>query len=219
MMPRMALASSVLVVACALLSACASEERASDVPPVVAMHESAAPAPAVAPGHPSAPEPSPQASPAPPIRAADPEPPADTEPPGDPTPPTTPAPEPRPEPPRPRVERHASSRDPISTLAPEDVSDPTPVAPGPTPATPSRNAIQAAMQAAAPRVRACRASAGRVTVRVRLASTGRPESVELIGAGADVPEAACITRAIEAIRIPPFTQPTITFSYPLRLGP
>lgn len=87
----------------------------------------------------------------------------------------------------------------------------------PTSATPSRGDVVAAMRAVEPLAQACGRGGGTVLVRFTFRGhDGRVERVEVPG---DLPEArrACLERASQAARVPPFTRPSFDVRYPLRL--
>lgn len=106
---------------------------------------------------------------------------------------------------------------PANVLSPVP-NAPAPPVPPPAPmsAVPTREQIVLAMSAVRPRVESCAdGSTALVNVRVTFASTGSVTQASVQnGSGA---LAYCVERAVRGARVPAFTQPAFTASYPFQL--
>jgi predicted Zn finger-like uncharacterized protein len=86
-------------------------------------------------------------------------------------------------------------------------------------ATPSRDDVLAAMKSVAAKVQSCaNGTTGVAQAKVVVAGpTGRITSVDVTGAGAGGPAAACISKEVGKAKFPKFSQPTFSFTFPFKL--
>lgn len=113
-----------------------------------------------------------------------------------------------------------------STPSPPPTPTPTPevARPAPTPepvldlpAQPSREQVQAALDAVRSNVAACTESTGQVVVRVTVSGRGRVTTAVVQGGQFAGPEGSCIARAVRTARFPQFSERRFVVQYPFRL--
>jgi predicted Zn finger-like uncharacterized protein len=86
-------------------------------------------------------------------------------------------------------------------------------------ATPSRDDVLTAMKSVTAKVQTCaNGTTGVAQAKVIVAGpTGRITSVDVTGAGAGGPAAACISKEVGKAKFPKFSQPTFSFTFPFKL--
>jgi len=84
------------------------------------------------------------------------------------------------------------------------------------PATPSRGDVGSALGGVRGAVSAC-GSGGVANVAVTFRSSGSVSSASVGGDFAGTPVASCISRAVRSARVPPFSNPSFSVTYPYRL--
>jgi hypothetical protein len=92
-----------------------------------------------------------------------------------------------------------------------------PAAPrGNLPAQPSRGDVSSAMAAVNPAVRACAGGqSGTAAIRIVFAGSGRVTTATVTSPPfAGTPAGSCMARAVKGARVPPFSNPTLTVTFP-----
>lgn len=90
-------------------------------------------------------------------------------------------------------------------------------APAPPPATPSRDDVAAAMNAVAPAVRSCAGGRGGVVeFQLVFSASGAVDSASVrSGPLATGAQGECMVRAVRQARVPPFTSPRLSITFPI----
>lgn len=103
-----------------------------------------------------------------------------------------------------------------STTTTPAMEEAAPMAASNLPATPSRADVGSALGGVRGQVSAC-GSGGVANVAVTFRSSGSVSSASVGGDFAGTPVASCISRAVRSARVPPFSNPSFSVTYPYRL--
>lgn len=117
----------------------------------------------------------------------------------------------------PPMVRPRSTQPAVVAQRPVPPAAPAPVDPN-IPEMPTRSDVASAMRSVAPLVRACgTGSGGTATVTVVFVSDGHVATANVADPFAGTPVGSCIARAVRGARVPPFSRPTfsVTFPFPI----